>query len=381
MSMNSRREYIRAMRDRYRAAETKRDKGRLLDEVVAVAGYNRKYAIRLLGVSDEPIRPKKRRKRKRRYTKCLPVVALCWEALDHCCAERLHPRLVPLTEQLIRHWVVYPDQEVLDELASISVSTLTRRLKEMPSPKARMVPRPRAGSLIKSKVPIGRYDSDEARPGALEADVVEHNGGIVSGQYVRLHPQCDRRRDRLERAPGGHGSRLGRHPRGALPDSRPVAIPLLGPACRQRLGVPRRPRAEVRGRARARPYPQPIHIEQRNRFVREMVGYDRYDTPEALHWLNKVYELMDLYANLVLPTIKLVDKKRSKGKVRKTYDTPRPPLERAIEHGVISAAEQALLESMAAEINPLELHRELERLIRQGPEAVGDHLQAAAGAR
>jgi transposase InsO family protein len=385
--MNSRREYIRAMKDRYRAAKAKKDKSRLLDEVVAVTGYHRKYAIRLLGASDKPIRPRKRRRRKRRYTKCLSVIALCWEALDYCCAERLHPRLVPLTEQLIRHRVVYPDREVLDELETISLSTLARRLREMPSPKARMVPRPRAGSLIKSKVPIGRYEWDEARPGALEADVVEHNGGVVSGQYVCTLSVTDVVTGWSQRRAARGRGQAGIHEALSLIlDQWPYPCwGLHADNGSEFLAGHVQRFVAQRGldHTRSRPYKKndSAHVEQRNRFVREMVGYDRYDTPEALQWLNKVYELMDLYANLVLPTMKLVDKKRSKGKVRKTYDTPRPPLERAIEHGVISAAEQARLESMAAEINPLELHRELERLIRQGPEGVGDHLKAAAGAR
>jgi hypothetical protein len=35
----------------------------------------------------------------------MSVVALVWEALDYCCAERLHPRLLPVAEQLNRHHV------------------------------------------------------------------------------------------------------------------------------------------------------------------------------------------------------------------------------------------------------------------------------------
>ncbi len=48
VSMATRRELLAAIRQRYGAA-TREEKGRILDELVAVAGYHRKHAIRVLG--------------------------------------------------------------------------------------------------------------------------------------------------------------------------------------------------------------------------------------------------------------------------------------------------------------------------------------------
>jgi hypothetical protein len=47
MTGNSKRELLEAIRPRYRRAN-KKDKPRILDEFVAIAGYQRKHAIRLL---------------------------------------------------------------------------------------------------------------------------------------------------------------------------------------------------------------------------------------------------------------------------------------------------------------------------------------------
>jgi len=184
MSMRTRKEYVARMRERYIATKGKAAKTRLLDELVEVTGYNRKYAIRLLSKKAWPAVVKPRRRRRRLYDECMPVVALVWEALDYCCAERLHPRLLPVAEQLSRHHIVYLTPEIAHQLSSISRATLGRRLKEMPNPKTRVITRPRAGSLIKTDIPIGRYEWNESRPGALEADVLEHNGGSTSGQYA-----------------------------------------------------------------------------------------------------------------------------------------------------------------------------------------------------
>jgi hypothetical protein len=45
--MATRRELVAAIRERYGTA-TREEKGRILDELVAVAGYPRKHAIRVL---------------------------------------------------------------------------------------------------------------------------------------------------------------------------------------------------------------------------------------------------------------------------------------------------------------------------------------------
>ena len=46
MGINSKREYLESIRERYRIAR-KKQKRKILDEFCAVCEYNRKYAIRL----------------------------------------------------------------------------------------------------------------------------------------------------------------------------------------------------------------------------------------------------------------------------------------------------------------------------------------------
>ena len=53
MSRGSVREYVEALRERYRRAG-RRDKGRMLDEFTQVTGYHRKAAIRLLRRGPRP---------------------------------------------------------------------------------------------------------------------------------------------------------------------------------------------------------------------------------------------------------------------------------------------------------------------------------------
>jgi hypothetical protein len=62
-----------------------------------------------------------------------------------------------------------------------------------------------------------------------------------------------------------------------------------------------------------------------------VVGYERYDTPHALEWLNAVYAKLDVYANLFLPMRKIISKERINSKVKKKYDKARSPFQRLLE--------------------------------------------------
>ncbi|MDF1521791.1 MAG: hypothetical protein P1P87_03105 [Trueperaceae bacterium] len=139
--MNARRQYVQAMRKRYRAAAGRKAKSALPDELVGVAGFDRKYAITLMNQppTKKAATRKKRSGRPRAYRHCLSMIELAWEVLDYCCAERLHPQLLPLATALARHAEVELTREVREELERISRATLARRLAELPRPKPRLM--------------------------------------------------------------------------------------------------------------------------------------------------------------------------------------------------------------------------------------------------
>ena len=119
-----------------------------------------------------------------RYRDCLPAISLVWETLDYCCAERLHPVRGSVAEQLAGAGLIYLDAAIRRSLSSISRATLARRLRLLPTPEPRLVSRPGPASRVISRVPVERYCWDESRPGALEVDLLEHNGSTTSGIYA-----------------------------------------------------------------------------------------------------------------------------------------------------------------------------------------------------
>ena len=86
--MEARRELTEAVRERYRSAG-RTEKKRILDEFAGMAGYHRKYAIRVLAngyrTKTSPQQPERRL-----YSEAvITALTILWEAADRICGKRL----------------------------------------------------------------------------------------------------------------------------------------------------------------------------------------------------------------------------------------------------------------------------------------------------
>lgn len=375
LSVASRREYTKAMRERYQRAD-RGERSELLNEMVMVAGYSRKHAITLLNQSG-PLTPRAARKRSgrpRTYRHCLSAIEVAWEALDYCCAQRLHPQLLPLSESLARHGEIQLTREARVELSRISRATLARRLAELSSRKPKQIPAgPHPNRAARSLVPVDRYAWDEKRVGALEIDLVEHSDGRRGHHAYTLS---------IVDVVGSWSRR-----RAVMGKSQAVVFEALTDLLRQWptnvWAIHSDNGGEFLGAHlikycadsnltyhRSRPYQKNdnAHVEQKNRqYVREIVGYERIDNQCGLTWLNDIYQQLDTYANLFLPSVKLIEKTRSGAKLKKRYDTARTPLERLQDLNAIEPRRLEELTKHRQDINPLALRRTLDHLQRQDP--------------
>jgi len=97
-------------------------------------------------------------------------------------------------------------------------------------------------------------------------------------------------------------------------------------------------------------------VEQKNdTLVREYLGDLRLDTPEQIVALNTLYEQMWLYYNLFQPVLHLCEKTMVGDKVRRKWDAAKTPYERLLASGVPSQEQQAHLQQLYAQTNPLQL--------------------------
>jgi hypothetical protein len=172
------------MAPRYRAA-SRAQKNRMLDAVVDVTGYARKYAIQLFNQAEEP-KPRIQSPRLPHYgPEVQRALILAWTAANHICTKRLIPFLPTLVKALERHGHLHLTEEYRSQLLEMSASTAERILRSQRTHHPRGLSTTRAGTLLKNNIPIRTFrDWNETQPGFLEADLVAHCGIQVEGGYV-----------------------------------------------------------------------------------------------------------------------------------------------------------------------------------------------------
>ena len=129
ISTETRRELVATIQKRYRSASPL-DKQRILDEFVALTGYHRKHAIRVLGSdssidAEQAVAPP----RERIYGEAVgEALGMLWEAADRVCGKRLKPLLPTLVVALERHGHLTLDPVVRERLLTASAATIDRLL-------------------------------------------------------------------------------------------------------------------------------------------------------------------------------------------------------------------------------------------------------------
>ena len=177
VSMATRTELIEAVGTRYREAAPN-ERTRILDEFVALTGYHRKHAIRVLrsGALVERSRPARDRVYDEAVRQALIVL---WEAGDRICAKRLKALLPVLLAAMERHGHLDLDSVVKQKLLQISAATIDRLLagarSHVDSHRKR---RAGVGVTIRQSIPVRTFaDWGDPPPGFFEIDMVEHCGG------------------------------------------------------------------------------------------------------------------------------------------------------------------------------------------------------------
>ena len=120
MSPEGRRELVAAVIERYQRS-TPSERGRILDEFVALTGYHRKHAIRVL--NGNSAMPAARRGRRSVYDEAVTKgLVVLWEASDRVCGKRLKALLPTLVPALERHGHLTLDPRVCEQLMAVNWS-------------------------------------------------------------------------------------------------------------------------------------------------------------------------------------------------------------------------------------------------------------------
>ena len=182
--MATKRELVVEVGRRYRVASSG-EKRRILDEFVALTGYHRKHALRLLNGGETCYR-RSGRPRSRIYDEAVhEALIIVWESADRICSKRLKALMPVLVGALERHGHLVLGAKLRELLLSISAATIDRLLAPQRAATSDRRRRRQSNGLVRSQIPVRTFsDWVDPRPGFMEADFVAHNGGNSEGSCV-----------------------------------------------------------------------------------------------------------------------------------------------------------------------------------------------------
>ena len=376
-------------RKRY-AKATKKGKTKILDEFVEFTKYNRCYAAKILRLLQGKVigygyvagrkakyvigKDKKIKRKSKKIYGYDVFLALkkIWAVFDFICSKRLAPFMAEAVAKLEKHKEIDLTSTVREKLTKISASTIDRMLKKVKDRyrigKGRKGTKP--GSLLKKAIPIRTFaDWDEAKPGFVEIDLVGHDGGNASGDYIQslnfidiatswdttvacknkaqvhvfsgIRAASDRFPFKILGIDSDNGSEF-------------INAHLLAYCIQNKITF-----------TRSRPHRKndSCYVEQKNySVVRRNVGYLRYDTAEELILLNELYIHLDYYTNYFQPVMQLTEKIRTGSKTVKKYDIAKTPFKRVLESDNIKKERKRKLEKIYDKINPAQIKRKITKL-------------------
>jgi hypothetical protein len=376
MTIDERRKYVRMMKPRYAKAHRK-EKGRLLDEMEAMTGCDRKYLIRLLK-GDGKRRPRQGGRRRTYGSDVDDALRVISESLDNICAERLTPNLVWLAKHLARHGEMAVSDGLLVQLEQISISTVGRILRRIRQDERRLPRRaPRRENGVLRDIPMLRLAWDIQEPGYFEVDLVHHCGPsskdlyMCSIQWIDVATGWSERRAVLGRGQlvmeDAFRAFLGRLP-----------FPVLGIHPDNDSAFFNHHMLRFWGQlvpgislSRSRPYHKNDNprVEQKNRtLIRAFLGDHRLDTVAHALAANQLYDQMWVYYNLFQPVMHLKEKhviqeEGQPARIIRRFDKAQTPFDRLCKTKAILPHHKQQIEALRDVTNPRQLRQEIEDAI------------------
>ncbi len=370
LTMGERKAVTRETRRRYRRAD-RQGKTVMLNEFVSTTQLNRKYAIQLLR-GTLALRPAaggaRPRGRPRLYGPSVQgMLKRLWALFGFMCGKRLA-------------YAIRVNLEVLErfqELQGLTPGTRQRLLRISPATIDRLLAaerkklrlkgrsHTRPGSLRKSLIPLRTFGAeDQKAPGFVEVDLVAHDGGCASGDFLQTLTLTDVATGwTMLRAVRNKAQKWVFPALQVLVSLLPFPLKGLnadngGEFINRNLYTWCKLAKVAFTRSRAYRKNDNPYVEQKNNaVVRTAVGYLRYETQEQLRLLNQLYAQQQLLVNFFYPSLKLIKKVRVGARVYKRYDTPRTPYQRVLDSAEIPQAQKRKLRAQFKRLNPAAITR------------------------
>jgi hypothetical protein len=279
------------------------------------------------------------------------------------------------------------NKRLLDQLGTISVSSVRRILERVRQDQPRLVRKRPTQRRSYQHIPARRLAWDLKEPGHFEVDLVHHCGEVTTGQYVCTLQMVDVATGWSERqALLGRGYLVMEDAFRSILQRLPFAVREIHPDNGSEFfnhHLKRFWKEIVKGveLSRSRPYHKNDNpfVEQRNAHpVRAYLGYDRLDSVAQTQAVNRLYDQLWVYYNLFQPVMRTVEKTvvsapGQRTKFKRRYDTPRTPFERLCDTKAIVPKRRSELAALRDQTNPRHLREEIYALI--------DHIFSLPGAQ
>jgi len=389
LTMEQKRAVSAKMASKYRGQPGRKARGQVLDQVVELTQYNRHYAAwvlrhlgktRLVQALDGTLvklvvgRRNRRRAaaRPRKYDEPVKRLLLyLWDCFDQMCGKRLAALLPQLLPLLLKYNKLKRSDPAYQKLLQISPATIDRLLKaERARRRLKGIAHTRPSTALKNSVPVvTSSELNRQEPGHYQIDLVGHDGGNPNGHFAFTLTAVELFSGWVE--PCSLLNRAHRWSKeGILKVQQHSPVPLkslhsdndssflnepLQRWCAQQ-SIPFR---------RGRPYHSndTCYVEQKNyNIVRQAVGYARYETQEEVALLGQLYEKLRLLINFFYPSMKLLEKKRVNGRIRKRYEKAKTPAARLLESDAVAASTKRRLRQQMRVLDPLQLRRQISQI-------------------
>lgn len=383
MSHPARREYLKAIMDRYRSCN-RSEKTRILDEFCLVCGYTRKYAIRLLRRGHAPFPARRGRPPQYPPHEVMPWLYRLWLRMGKINSKRM--------KEALPEWLdLFPGEgltpELKQKLLRMSAATIERLIKRARL-KVRGITSTRPSKRFLSKIPLQPKDWNVVKPGTVQADTVAHTHTTLEGNFAYTLTVTDIHTGWTEnRAIFGKATSAMMGAIAEVERSLPFRLETFksdsgSEFMNQRMYQYFRERNDAVKFVRSRPYRKNdnCYVEQKNfTHVREIFGYVKIEDPKMVAWMNHIYQdLWNPLANFFMPSTKLLRKTRIASRIKKEYDRPQTPCERILSCEGVTELEKQRLRDRKARLNPWDLSEKLEQELKAFQQAVRNYWSKAA---
>ncbi|MBN6778032.1 transposase family protein [Pseudoclavibacter alba] len=386
LSMQARFEVTKKYAAAYESA-SKKQKGIILDQVVAVTGWNRNHARQQLrarmrqpkgrATATVAVIDRRRTKGCKYSYNARKVLQSVWATSGGLCGKYLAASMASWLQAMETEGSLVEDQgrynaEVRAELLAMSAATIDRYLaptKATDPIRGKSTTRP--GTLLRNSITIRKAgDEVETEPGFFEVDTVAHCGPTLKGEFCRSVNFTDLHTGWVFTRAIRNNAAV--HVLGAFDhfiDQVPYMVTgidcdngsefinhdLIGWAGDRKIFF-----------TRSRPYKkndQATIESKNNHLVRRYGFYHRYDTPTELNLLNQLWALVCDRLNYLTPTKKPTSWTTDQiGRRKRLYDTPATPYQRLLASGILNPAQQAELAAYKTSLKPAAMAHQITHI-------------------